>query len=52
MKKIVFAIVSVVMLSGVILTDHIHDENCGHHPETDSGCVYEIQFMQEGKYGD
>lgn len=52
MKKIILAIVSVVMLGGVIPTGHIHDERCGYNPETNSGCVYEVELFQDEKLGD
>lgn len=51
MKKIILAIVSVVMLGGVIPTGHIHDEHCGYNPETNSGCVYEVELFQDEELG-
>lgn len=52
MKKFILAIVSVVMLGGVIPTGHIHDEHCGYDPETNSGCVYEVELFQDEELGD
>lgn len=52
MKKFILAIVSVVMLGGVIPTGHIHDERCGYDAETESGCVYEVDLFQDDELGD
>lgn len=52
MKKFILAIVSVVMLGGVIPTGHIHDEYCGYDIETESSCVYEVDLFQNDKFGD
>lgn len=52
MKKIILAIVSVVMLGGVIPAGHIHDEHCGYDAEIESGCVYEVELYQNEELGD
>lgn len=51
MKRIILAIVSAVMLGGVIPTGHIHDEHCGYDSETNSGCVYEVELYQDEELG-
>lgn len=46
MKKIIKLLLSALLFTVVLGTNnpHIHDENCGYDPVTDSGCIYEIDF--------
>lgn len=51
MKKKLIVILAVFTLCAVIPSGHIHDDNCGYDPETDSGCIYEISASQETDFG-
>ena len=42
MKKLLSLFVLLILLIGGILAcPHIHDENCGYNPITNSGCTHE-----------
>lgn len=45
MNKIMKLFVSVFLILTVAVvtpTNHVHDENCGYDPSTETGCIYEI----------
>lgn len=52
MKKIKLSVLVMVLLAGVLVQGHVHDEHCGYNSETDSGCIYEVIPFDERHPGD
>jgi len=53
MKKMLAVLFVAVLLGGIFPAGHVHDENCGYDPKTNSGCVYDqISPLNGGRYGD
>ncbi len=43
MKNLVKVLLSLCLAVGIILNiEHVHDEECGYDPVTETGCIYEI----------
>lgn len=41
MKKILFISLTLLMLLSGGMYEHVHDDQCGYNPDTESGCIYE-----------
>lgn len=43
MKKMLKLLLSAFLLLTVVISEHVHDENCGYDPETETGCIYDVE---------
>lgn len=46
MKKMFKLLLSAFLLLTVTVSGHVHDENCGYNPETETGCIYDVDLTQ------
>lgn len=43
MKKFLKLFLSAFLVLTVVVSEHVHDENCGYDPETETGCIYDLE---------
>lgn len=43
MKKLLKIVLSAILVFTVTVIEHVHDENCGYDPETETGCIYDVE---------
>ena len=51
MKKVLKLLLS-AFLAFTVVVEHVHDENCGYDPETETGCIYETDLTGFGRPGE
>ena len=46
MKNYLKLLLSLCLAFGIIInTEHVHDEDCGYDPITETGCIYEVDLQ-------